>query len=80
MRDAAQKREADRATNDAQAGRQATLIVSRPAAPKPEADSAKKKKMGKKEPDYFSAPDPMATAKKNAEKAEKAGRRSAEKS
>jgi len=53
----AQKREADRATNDAQAaadrlerehlrqekaqaGRQATLIVSRPAAPKREAEKA----------------------------------------
>jgi hypothetical protein len=67
----------------AQADRQPTLIDSRPAAPKPEADSAKKKKKGKKDPDYFSAHDPVATAKKKAEKAEKAekaGRRSAEKS
>jgi hypothetical protein len=64
----------------AQAGRQPTLIDSRPAAPKPEADSAKKKKKGKKEPDYFSAHDPVATAKKKAEKAGKAARRSAEKS
>ncbi|NDZ14979.1 hypothetical protein C7T35_18665 [Variovorax sp. WS11] len=64
----------------AQAGRHPTLIDSRPAAPKPEADSAKKKKKGKKEPDYFSAHDPVATAKKKAEKAEKAGRRSADKS
>ena len=63
----------------AQAGRQPTLIDSRPAAPKPETDNAKKKKKGKKEPDYFSAHDPVATAKKKAEKAETAGRRSAEK-
>ena len=64
----------------AQAGRQATLIDSRPAAPKADADSAKKKKRGKKEPDYFSAHDPVATAKKKAEKASKGGRTSAEKS
>ena len=66
----------------AQAGRHATLIDSRPAAPKADADvdGAKKKKKGKKEPDHFSAHDPVATAKKKAEKAEKAGRRSAEKS
>ena len=64
----------------AQAGRHATLIDSRPPAPKADADGAKKKKKGKKEPDHFSAHDPVATAKKKAEKAEKAGRRSAEKS
>ncbi|KWT74634.1 MULTISPECIES: hypothetical protein [unclassified Variovorax] len=64
----------------AQAGRHATLIDSRPPAPKADAGGAKKKKKGKKEPDYFSAHDPVATAKKKAEKAEKAGRRSAEKS
>jgi hypothetical protein len=95
MRDSGQKREADNSTREAQAagdrlererlqqekaqaGRHATLIDSRPAAPK--ADAPKKKKKGKKEPDYFSAHDPVATAKKKAEKAEKAGRRSAEKS
>jgi len=59
----------------AQAVRQATLIDSRPAMPRPEADTPKKKKKGKKAPDYFSAHDPVATAKKKAEKA--AGRRSA---
>ncbi|MDR6538394.1 hypothetical protein [Variovorax soli] len=92
-RDAAQKRDADRATVDAQSAgdrlererlrqekaqavRQATLIDSRPAMPRPEADSPKKKKKGKKAPDYFSAHDPVATAKKKAEKA--AGRRSAD--
>ena len=64
----------------AQAGRQATLIDSRPAAPKAEVDSTKKKKRGKKEPDYFSAHDPVATAKKKAEKAARAGRAGAEKS
>ena len=64
----------------AQAGRHATLIDSRPAAPKADADGPKKKKKGKKEPDHFSAHDPVATAKKKAEKAEKAGRRGAEKS
>jgi hypothetical protein len=64
----------------AQAGRHATLIDSRPSAPKAKADDATKKKKGKKEPGYFSAHDPVATAKKKAEKAEKAGRRSAEKS
>jgi hypothetical protein len=64
----------------AQAGRQATLIDSRPAVHKPEVDSAKKKKKGRKESDYFSAHDPVATAKRKAEKAEKAGRRNAEKS
>jgi len=64
----------------AQAGRHATLIDSRPSAPKANADDATKRKKGKKEPGYFSAHDPVATAKKKAEKAEKAGRRSAEKS
>lgn len=64
----------------AQAGRHATLIDSRPAAPKADPDGAKKKKKGKKEPAHFSAHDPVATAKKKAEKAKKAGRRSAEKS
>lgn len=64
----------------AQAGRHATLIDSRPSAPKADTGGAKKKKKGKKEPDYFSAHDPVASAKKKAEKAEKAGRRSAEKS
>ena len=62
------------------AASQATLIDSRPAVHEPEADSAKKKKKGRKESDYFSAHDPVATAKKKAEKAEKAGRRNAEKS
>lgn len=97
QRDAAQKREADRTTREAQAAgdrlererrrqekaqaaSQATLIDSRPAVHKPEAESAKKKKKGRKESDYFSAHDPVATAKKKAEKAEKAGRRNAEKS
>ncbi|OUM01801.1 hypothetical protein [Variovorax sp. JS1663] len=48
-----------------------TLIDSRPAAPKPQSvtDGTGKKKKGKKEPDYFSAHDPVATAKKKAEKA-----------
>lgn len=99
-RDAAQKRQADGATREAQAagdrlerermlqekaqaGRRPTLIDNKPAAAKPEADSMKsaqqKKKKGKKEPEYFSAHDPVATAKKKAEKAGKAGRRSAEK-
>ncbi|VTU36191.1 hypothetical protein H6CHR_04642 [Variovorax sp. PBL-H6] len=95
-RDVGRKREADDATREARAagdrlererlqqekaqgGRRATLIDSRPSAPKSIADSdgARKKKKGKKDSDYFSAHDPVATAKK---KAEKAGRRSAEKS
>ncbi|VTU40361.1 hypothetical protein H4CHR_05088 [Variovorax sp. PBS-H4] len=67
-----------------QPGRHATLIDSRPPAQKSAADAdpdgAKKKKKSKKDPGYFSAHDPVATAKKKAEKAEKAGRSSGEKS
>ena len=90
-RDAAQKREADRAIREAQAagerlerervreekaqaGRAPTLIDNKPV-PRPGAESTAKKKKGKKEPEHFSAHDPVTTAKKKAEKkAEKTGK------
>ena len=98
VRDAAQKRDADRTTRDAQAAGERmererqrlekaqasrpTLIDSRPAAPRPApaAEGKSKGKKGKKEPEYFSAHDPVATAKKKAEKAEKAAARRGDKS
>ncbi|WP_077001596.1 hypothetical protein [Variovorax sp. KK3] len=100
-RDPAQKREADRATREAQsaadrmererlklekaqAKRQPVLIDSRPPAPRPEpvAIAANKKKKGQADPGYFSAHDPVATAKKKAEKAadKSASRRGSDKS
>jgi hypothetical protein len=96
-RDAAQKRDADRTTREAEAAGQRmererlqlekaqasrpTLIDSRPAAPRPEpaAQAKGKGKKGKKEAEYFSAHDPVATAKKKAEKAEKAAARRGDK-
>jgi hypothetical protein len=66
----------------AQARRAATLIDNRPLDAKPAAAQgpgvAQKKKKSKKEPDYFSAHDPVATAKKKAEK--KAEKKSGSKS
>jgi hypothetical protein len=96
-RDAAQKRDADRTTREAQAAGERmererlrlekaqashpTLIDSRPAAPRaePAVQAKGKGKKGRKEPEYFSAHDPVATAKKKAEKAEKAAARRGEK-
>ncbi|GAA4336852.1 hypothetical protein GCM10023165_14420 [Variovorax defluvii] len=92
-RDAAQQRDANRATHEAQAAgkrmerdrlvqekaalaTRPTLIDSRRSASTTQktetvADGASRKKKGKKEPDYFSARDPAATAKKKTEKAAK---------
>jgi len=66
----------------AQARRAATLIDNKPLDAKPGSTQgsgvAQKKKKGKREPDYFSAHDPVATAKKKA--AKKADSKSAAKS
>jgi len=72
-RTAADRMERDRVRlESAQARRAATLIDNRPLNAKPDpshgAGVAQKKKKGKKEADYFSAHDPVATAKKKAEK------------
>jgi len=73
-RAAAERLERERVRQEAvQARRAATLIDNKPLNAKPDSSQgpgvAQKKKKSKKESDYFSAHDPVATAKKKAAKA-----------
>jgi hypothetical protein len=80
---AGDRMERERVRQESASARRNAIVMEdkREPAARPETQaSARKNKKGKKEADYFSAHDPVATAKKKEEKAAKSGKRAAAKS